>query len=60
VHHLRERYDDLPLSLTDTARLQRLTPAQRRGMLALDGLHPAVGYEVLWDLRDGRSGAVHG
>jgi hypothetical protein len=59
VMHLRERYDDLlTLSLTDTARLQRITPAQGRGLLALDGLQPDVGHEVRWVLRDGLSGAV--
>ena len=59
VRHLRERYDELlPLSLTDTARLQRIPHAQGRGLLALDGLQPAVGHEVLWVLRDCLSGEV--
>jgi hypothetical protein len=59
VIHLLERYDELlPLSLTDTARLQRITQAQGRGLLALDGLHPDVGHAVLWGLRDCLSGEV--
>ena len=59
VTPLLERYDELlPLSLTDTARLQRITQAQGRGILALDGLHPDVGHEVLWVLRDCLSGEV--
>jgi hypothetical protein len=59
VMHLLERYDALlTLSLTDTARLQRLTQAQGRGILALDGLQPDVGHEVLWVLRDCLSGEV--
>src|SRR5215813_11580793 len=59
VMHLLERYDELlTLSLTDTARLQRLTQAQGRGILALDGLQPDVGHEVLWVLRDCLSGEV--
>jgi len=59
VTNLLERYDALlALSLTDPARLQRLTPALGRGSLALDGLQPDVGHEVLWGLRDCRSGAV--
>ena len=59
VMHLLERYDELlTLSLTDTARLQRMTQAQGRVILALDGLQPDVGHEVLWVLRDCLSGEV--
>jgi MULE transposase-like protein len=59
VMHLLERYDALlTLSLTDTARLQRITQAQGRVLLALDGLQPDVGHEVLWVLRDCLSGEV--
>jgi len=59
VMHLLERYDELlTLSLTDTARLQRITHAQGRILLALDGLQPDVGHEVLWVLRDCLSGTV--
>jgi hypothetical protein len=59
VSHLLERYDELlTLSLTDTARLQRITQAQGRVILALDGLQPDVGHEVLWVLRDCLSGEV--
>ena len=59
VMHLLERYDELlTLSLTDPARLQRITQAQGRVILALDGLQPDVGHEVLWVLRDCLSGEV--
>lgn len=59
VMHLLERYDELlTLALTDTARLQRITQAQGRVILALDGLQPDVGHEVLWVLRDCLSGEV--
>jgi MULE transposase-like protein len=59
VPHLLERYDELlTLSLTDTTRLQRITQAQGRVILALDGLQPDVGHEVLWVLRDCLSGEV--
>ena len=59
VMHLLERYDELlTLSLTATARLQRITQAQGRVILALDGLQPDVGHEVLWVLRDCLSGEV--
>ena len=58
-HASARRYDELlALSLTDTARLQRLTQAQGRVILALDGLQPDVGHEVLWVLRDCLSGEV--
>src|SRR5215471_522734 len=59
VTHLLDRYDELlALALTDTARLQRITQAQGRVILALDGLQPDVGHEVLWVLRDCLSGEV--
>jgi hypothetical protein len=59
VSHLLERYDELlTLSLTDTMRLQRMTQAWGRVILALDGLQPDVGHEVLWVLRDCLSGEV--
>jgi hypothetical protein len=59
VTNLLERYDELlTVSLTDTARLQRITQAQGRVILALDGLQADVGHEVLWVLRDCLSGEV--
>jgi hypothetical protein len=59
VLHLLERYDELvALCLTDTARLQRITAIQGRVILALDGLQPDVGHEVLWVLRDCLSSEV--
>jgi hypothetical protein len=59
VQYLLERYDELvALSLMDTARLQRITEAQGRVILALDGLQPDVGHEVLWVLRDCLSSEV--
>jgi hypothetical protein len=59
VTNLLERYDELlALSLKDPARLQRLTQAQGHVILALDGLQPDVGHEVLWVLRDCLSGEV--
>jgi hypothetical protein len=59
VTNLLERYDALvALSLQDPARLRRMTQPQGRVILALDGLQPDVGHEVLWGLRDCLSGAV--
>ena len=54
-----ERSDErVALSLPDTARLRRLTQPQGRVILALDGLQPDVGQEVLWVLRACLSGEV--
>ena len=59
VLNLLERYDELvTLSLTETTRLQRITEAHGRVILALDGLQPDVGHEVLWVLRDCLSSEV--
>jgi hypothetical protein len=59
VTNLLARYEELvTLHLTDLARLrERLTP-QGHIILALDGLQPDVGHEVLWVLRDCLSGEV--
>src|SRR3989440_6868215 len=59
VTNLLERYDELvALSLQDTTRLHRITQVRGRIILALDGLQPDVGHEVLWVLRDCLSGEV--
>ena len=59
VQHLLERYNELvALSLADPLRLQQITQPHGRVILALDGLQPDVGHEVLWVLRDCLSGEV--
>lgn len=59
VTYLLERYDELlALSLTDAERLREITARAGRVILALDGLQPDVGHEVLWILRDCLSGEV--
>jgi hypothetical protein len=59
VSNLLDRYDELlTLALADTARLRRVTTAAGRVVLAIDGLQPDVGHEVLWVLRDCLSGEV--
>jgi hypothetical protein len=59
VGNLLDRYDELlALSLADTQRLRRVTAAAGRVLLAIDGLQPDVGHEVLWVLRDCLSGEV--
>ena len=59
VTNLLDRYDELrALSTADPRRLGRLLGDQGRVVLALDGLQPDVGHEVLWVLRDCLSGEV--
>src|SRR5829696_2538924 len=59
VSNLLDRYDELlTLSLSDTERLRRVTAAAGQVVLAIDGLQPDVGHEVLWVLRDALSGEV--
>ena len=59
VTNLLERYDDLlSLTLQDPERLRRLTAPQGRVILALDGLQPDMGHEVLWVFRDCLSGEL--
>ena len=53
------RYEELlALRLADQTRLRVLLKAQGFVVLALDGLQPDVGHEVLWVLRDCVSGEV--
>jgi hypothetical protein len=59
VGNLLDRYDELlTLSLSDIGRLRRITAAAGKVVLAIDGLQPDVGHEVLWVLRDILSGEV--
>src|SRR3954452_8861340 len=59
VSNLLERYDELlAVTLTDAGRLHGLLAEQGRVILAIDGLQPDVGHEVLWVLRDCLSGTV--
>ena len=59
VTNLLDRYDELlATSLADDRRLRSLLAGQGRVILALDGLQPDVGHEVLWVLRDCLSGEV--
>lgn len=57
--NLLRRYDELvATSLADPERLARLLGPQRRLILALDGLQPHKGHEVLWVVRETLSGQV--
>lgn len=59
VTNLLQRYEELvALRLADQTRLREQLLQQGRVILALDGLQPDVGHEVLWVLRDCLSGEV--
>ena len=59
VSHLLWRYDELlALSLSDKHRLQEIVRGQKQVILAIDGMQPDVGHEVLWVLRDCLSGEI--
>jgi mutator family transposase len=59
VTNLLDRYDELrALATVDPQRLAALLTEQARVVLAIDGLEPTVGQEVLWVLRDCLSGEV--
>ena len=54
-----DRYDELrALATADPRRLGPLLRPQGRVILAIDGLQPDVGHEVLWVIRDCLSGEV--
>src|SRR5918998_1384276 len=59
VTNLLQRYEELvALRLADHPRLRERLSQQEQVILALDGLQPDVGHEVLWVLRDCLSGEV--
>ena len=59
VTNLLDRYDELlAVALADDRRLRAALAGQGRVVLAIDGLQPDVGHEVLWVLRDCLSGEI--
>jgi hypothetical protein len=59
VTNLLDRYEELvALRLTDRTHLREKLGEQGRIVLALDGLQPDVGHEVLWVVRECLSGEV--
>jgi len=59
VTNLLDRYDELrALATANPKRLRSVLRPQGRVVLAIDGLQPHVGHEVLWVLRDCLSGEV--
>lgn len=59
VTNLLDRYDELlAVRLADDQRLQRILRRHGQVVLAIDGLQPDMGHEVLWVIRDCLSGEV--
>lgn len=59
VTNMLDRYDELlALKVTDTDRIRATVGRQGRAILAIDGLQPDVGHEVLWVVRECLSGEV--
>jgi hypothetical protein len=59
VTNLLDRYEELvALRLSGNAGLQERLKEQGRAVLAIDGLQPDVGHEVLWVVRECLSGEV--
>ena len=59
VIYLLERYDELvALWLSDHSRLKAIAKKQGGLILAIDGMQPDVGHEVLWVIRDCISGEI--
>jgi hypothetical protein len=59
VTNLLHRFDELrALAATDPNRMRPVFEKQGRVLLAIDGLQPDVGHEVLWVIRDCLSGRV--
>lgn len=59
VTNLLDRYDELlAVALAGDRRLRQLLAGQGRVLLAIDGLQPDVGHEVLWVVRDCLSGEI--
>jgi hypothetical protein len=59
VSHMLARYDELvALQMSDAERIRKIVAGQSRVILAIDGLQPDVGHEVLWVIRDVLSGEI--
>jgi hypothetical protein len=59
VSHLLERYEELlALGLTNKQRLQEIVGGSKQVILAIDGMQPDVGHEVLWVIRECLSGEI--
>ena len=55
VSNLLARYDELvSLRVSDAERIRKIVAQQSQVILAIDGLQPDVGHEVLWVIREVR------
>lgn len=59
VTHLLARYDELlAVSLSNSERINARLYQQGKAILAIDGMQPDVGHEVLWVIRECLSGEI--
>lgn len=59
VSELLARYDELlAVSLNNSERLKALVKQHLKAILAIDGMQPDVGHEVLWVIRECLSGEI--
>ncbi len=59
VSNLLARYDELvSLKVSDSERLRKIVGQQPHVILAIDGMQPDVGHEVLWVIRECLSGEI--
>lgn len=59
VSNLLHRYDELvSLWVNDVERIGKIIAGQSQVILAIDGMQPDVGHEVLWVIRDVLSGEI--
>jgi hypothetical protein len=59
VSNLLNRYDELvSLQVSDTEQIGKIVAGQSQVILAIDGMQPDVGHEVLWVIREVLSGEI--
>lgn len=59
VTNLLNRYDELvSLQMCDSERIDKIVAGQSQVILAIDGLQPDMGHEVLWVIREVLSGEI--
>jgi hypothetical protein len=59
VSNLLNRYDELvSLQVNDAERIGKIIAGQSQVILAIDGMQPDVGHEVLWVIREVLSGEI--
>ncbi|MBD3884840.1 transposase [Phormidium tenue FACHB-886] len=59
MSNLLNRYDELVfLQVSDAERIEKIVAQQSQVILAIDGMQPNVGHEVLWVIREVLSGEI--